>query len=99
MWKDAAEASVCVDCNQVVTSEILMASEMPSCPIEVSKIPISRLVDDDTAPVYEDDVCRCDETYDANCDGETTMPFYRAQYDAKTGQSPNMPRYLCLQML
>ena len=37
---------------------------------------------------------RCDETYDANCDGETTMPFYRAQYDAKTGQSPNMPRYL-----
>merc|ERR1719500_47761 len=62
--------------GQVVTSEILMASEMPSCPIEVSKIPISR----------------CDETYDANCDGETTMPFYRAQYDAKTGQSPNMPR-------
>ena len=29
---------------QVVTSEILMASEMPSCPIEVSKIPISRFV-------------------------------------------------------
>ena len=42
--------------------------------------------------------CRCDETYDANCDGETTMPFYRAQYDAKTGQSPNMPRYLYFQM-
>ena len=37
-------------------------------------------------------LCRCDETFDANCDGETTMPFYRAQYDAKTGQSPNMPR-------
>ena len=32
---------------QVVTSEILMASEMPSCPIEVSKIPISRFDDDD----------------------------------------------------
>ena len=27
---------------QVVTSEILMASEMQSCPIEVTKIPISR---------------------------------------------------------
>ena len=40
---DASKWSVCVDCNQVVTSEILMASEMPSCPIEVSKIPISRL--------------------------------------------------------
>ena len=28
--------------GQVVTSEILMASEMQSCPIEVTKIPISR---------------------------------------------------------
>ena len=27
---------------QVVTSEILMASEMQSCPIEVTKIPISK---------------------------------------------------------
>ena len=81
-----------------MTSEILMASEMPSCPIEVSKIPISRLVADDDDADYKGNLCRCDETYDANCDGETTMPFYRAQYDAKTGQSPNMPRYLYLQM-
>ena len=28
--------------SQVVTSEILMASEMQSCPIEVTKIPISK---------------------------------------------------------
>ena len=28
--------------TQVVTSEILMASEMQSCPIEVTKIPISK---------------------------------------------------------
>ena len=61
---------------QVVTSEILMASEMQSCPIEVTKIPISR----------------CDDNYDRECKGESTMPFYRAQYDTRTGQSPNMPR-------
>ena len=62
--------------GQVVTSEILMASEMQSCPIEVTKIPISR----------------CDDNYDKECKGESTMPFYRAQYDTRTGQSPNMPR-------
>ena len=62
--------------GQVVTSEILMASEMQSCPIEVTKIPISR----------------CDDNYDRECKGESTMPFYRAQYDTRTGQSPNMPR-------
>merc|ERR550532_3254617 len=62
--------------GQVVTSEILMASEMQSCPIEVTKIPISR----------------CDDTFDPECRGETTMPFYRAQYDTGTGKNPNMPR-------
>jgi len=62
--------------GQVVTSEILMASEMQSCPIEVTKIPISR----------------CDDNYDKECKGESTMPFYRAQYDRSTGKSPNMPR-------
>ena len=64
---------------QVVTSEILMASEignMQACPIEVTKIPISR----------------CDDNFDKECKGESTMPFYRAMYDAKTGQNPNSPR-------
>ena len=53
-----------------------MASEMQSCPIEVTKIPISK----------------CDDTFDAECRGESTMPFYRGQYDPSTGQSPNRPR-------
>ena len=35
---------------------------------------------------------RCDDNYDKECKGESTMPFYRAQYDTATGQSPNMPR-------
>ena len=35
---------------------------------------------------------RCDDNYDKECKGESTMPFYRAQYDTNTGQSPNMPR-------
>ena len=30
--------------------------------------------------------------YDKQCDGETSMPFYRAHYDRQTGQSPNSPR-------
>merc|ERR1719348_975018 len=56
--------------GQVVTSEILMASEMQSCPIEVSKIPIAR----------------CDDSFDKDCKGESTMPFARAQYDLRTGR-------------
>ena len=60
----------------MVTSEILMASEMPSCPLEMSNIPIAK----------------CDEMYDKDCKGDKAMPFYRAQYDRSTGQSPNMPR-------
>ena len=35
---------------------------------------------------------RCDDNYDKECKGESTMPFYRAQYDTATGQSPNLPR-------
>ncbi|XP_043195793.1 dual oxidase-like [Amphibalanus amphitrite] len=61
--------------GQVVSSEILMASEM-GCPIEMHKIRVEQ----------------CDEMYDADCSGEKYMPFYRAGYDSKTGQSPNMPR-------
>ena len=64
---------------QVVTSEILMASEMQSCPLEVSTIPIT--------------TCEREGGREAGrqC-GESAMPFYRAQYDPTTGQSPNRPR-------
>ena len=46
------------------------------CPIEMHKIKVER----------------CDEMYDKDCKGGKYMPFYRAGYDSKTGQSPNMPR-------
>ena len=61
--------------GQLVTSEILMASES-GCPIEMHKI----------------DIEKCDEMYDAQCTGHKFMPFHRAWYDHKTGQSPNSPR-------
>lgn len=61
--------------GQLVTSEILMASES-GCPIEMHKI----------------DIEKCDEMYDAECTGQKFMPFHRAWYDHKTGQSPNSPR-------
>ena len=46
------------------------------CPIEMHQIKIDK----------------CDEMYDENCQGDTTMPFHRARYDPSTGQSPNNPR-------
>lgn len=61
--------------GQVVSSEILMASE-PGCPIEMHRIKIAK----------------CDEMFDRDCHGGRTMPFHRAIYDARTGQSPNNPR-------
>ncbi|XP_076328078.1 dual oxidase-like [Tachypleus tridentatus] len=48
----------------------------PGCPIELHKIEI------DT----------CDATFDKDCQGKKYMPYYRARYDTKTGQSPNSPR-------
>ncbi len=38
------------------------------------------------------DIDKCDEMFDKNCNGKTRMPFYRARYDSRTGQSPNSPR-------
>ena len=61
--------------GQVVSSEILMASEH-GCPIEMHRIPIEK----------------CDEMFDEECTGESFMPFHRANYDRRTGQSPNSPR-------
>ena len=46
------------------------------CPIEMHKIEIEK----------------CDEMFDAECTGQKYMPFHRAWYDHKTGQSPNSPR-------
>ena len=46
------------------------------CPIEMHKIPINK----------------CDEMFDADCQGDKFMPFHRAHYDPATGQSPNTPR-------
>ncbi|XP_069683631.1 dual oxidase [Periplaneta americana] len=61
--------------GQVVSSEVLMASES-GCPIEVHRIEIEK----------------CDEMYDRECRGDKYIPFHRAGYDRKTGQSPNSPR-------
>ncbi|KAK5639843.1 hypothetical protein RI129_010654 [Pyrocoelia pectoralis] len=61
--------------GQVVTSEIVMASES-GCPIEMHHIEIEK----------------CDEMYDKKCQGDKYIPFHRAAYDTKTGQSPNSPR-------
>jgi len=46
------------------------------CPIEMHRI----------------DIEACDEMYDKDCRGNRYMPFHRAGYDRKTGQSPNRPR-------
>nr|CAD7589006.1 unnamed protein product [Timema genevievae] len=67
--------------GQVVSSEVLMASES-GCPIEVHRIEIEK----------------CDEMYDKGCHGNKYIPFHRAAYDRKTGQSPNSPREQTNQM-
>jgi dual oxidase len=46
------------------------------CPIEVHWIEIEK----------------CDEMYDRECQGNKYIPFHRAGYDSKTGQSPKSPR-------
>ncbi|XP_072392840.1 dual oxidase [Diabrotica undecimpunctata] len=46
------------------------------CPIEMHHIEIEK----------------CDEMYDQDCSGTKYIPFHRASYDMKTGQSPNSPR-------
>ena len=59
-----------------MVSAEILMASEHGCPIEMHRIPIEK----------------CDEMYDENCTGETFMPFHRAQYDGKTGQSPNSPR-------
>jgi NAD(P)H oxidase len=59
-----------------VVASEILMASESGCPIEMHKIKIEK----------------CDEMYDRDCKGGRTMPFHRARYDLKTGQSPNMPR-------
>ena len=59
-----------------VVSAEILMASDHGCPIEMHQIKIDK----------------CDEMYDENCQGDTTMPFHRARYDPSTGQSPNNPR-------
>ena len=59
-----------------VVSAEILMASEAGCPIEMHKIPIEK----------------CDDMYDAECTGNKFMPFHRANYDKKTGQSPNTPR-------
>ncbi|CAG9862185.1 unnamed protein product [Phyllotreta striolata] len=59
----------------------LVTSEMvmaseSGCPIEMHRIEVEK----------------CDEMYDERCEGGKYIPFHRASYDGRTGQSPNSPR-------
>lgn len=46
------------------------------CPIEFHRI----------------DVDKCDPVFDEECQGNKYIPFLRADYDRRTGRSPNSPR-------
>ena len=46
------------------------------CPIEFHRI----------------DVEKCDPVFDKDCQGNKYIPFLRADYDRRTGHSPNSPR-------
>ncbi|XP_075237286.1 dual oxidase isoform X2 [Lycorma delicatula] len=59
-----------------VVSSEVVMASESGCPIEVHHIEIEK----------------CDEMYDKECRGGKSIPFHRAGYDRKTGQSPNSPR-------
>ncbi|KHN77089.1 Dual oxidase 1 [Toxocara canis] len=54
----------------------IMQSTQISCPLEMHKIAVPR----------------CDAVFDANCEGNTEIPFVRAKYDKQTGHGFNSPR-------
>ncbi|CCD71702.1 NAD(P)H oxidase (H2O2-forming) [Caenorhabditis elegans] len=54
----------------------IMQSNGVSCPLETLKIQV---------PL-------CDNVFDNECEGKTTIPFYRAKYDKATGNGLNSPR-------
>lgn len=57
-------------------SSEVLMASESGCPIEVHRIEIEK----------------CDEVYDQECQGNKYIPFHRAGYDRRTGQSPNSPR-------
>ncbi|PRD31733.1 UNVERIFIED_CONTAM: Duox [Trichonephila clavipes] len=59
-----------------VAASEVLMASESGCPIEVQKI----------------EVGECDDAFDKDCKGTKLMPFHRALYDHKTGQSPNSPR-------
>ena len=59
-----------------MVSSEVLMASESGCPIEVHRIEIEK----------------CDEMYDRECKGNKYIPFQRAGYDRKTGQSPNSPR-------
>lgn len=65
-----------------VAASEILMASESGCPIEVHKI----------------EVDECDDMYDKDCKGSKMMPFHRALYDSKTGQSPNSPREQLNQM-
>ncbi|KFM82372.1 Dual oxidase, partial [Stegodyphus mimosarum] len=65
-----------------VAASEILMASESGCPIEVHKI----------------EVFECDDAYDKECKGSKMMPFHRALYDSKTGQSPNSPREQLNQM-
>lgn len=65
-----------------VVTNEVVMASESGCPIEMHRIEIDR----------------CDEMYDRECAGDKYIPFHRAAYDRKTGQSPNAPREQINQM-
>ncbi|KAF8765205.1 Dual oxidase like protein [Argiope bruennichi] len=65
-----------------VAASEVLMASESGCPIEVQKI----------------EVGTCDDAFDRECKGTRLMPFHRALYDHKTGQSPNSPREQLNQM-
>ncbi|CAL1286457.1 unnamed protein product [Larinioides sclopetarius] len=65
-----------------VAASEVLMASESGCPIEVQKI----------------EVGECDDAFDKECRGARLMPFHRALYDHKTGQSPNSPREQLNQM-
>ncbi|GFS70288.1 dual oxidase [Nephila pilipes] len=65
-----------------VAASEVLMASESGCPIEVQKI----------------EVGECDDAFDKDCKGTKLMPFHRALYDHKTGQSPNSPREQLNQM-
>uniref|UniRef100_T1IYT7 NAD(P)H oxidase (H2O2-forming) n=1 Tax=Strigamia maritima TaxID=126957 RepID=T1IYT7_STRMM len=59
-----------------LVSSEILMASETGCPLELHKI----------------EIAKCDHMYDEECQGDRYMPFLRAEYDSRTGQSPNSPR-------